>query len=487
MEPGKLQKISITRKQIRAVYDQGPEAVEDLVLSLVNSINQLIDISEKQEKRIKKLEAQINKNSRNSSKPPSSDSPFKNKDKKKKKQSAGIKKKRKGTTLKQVEDPDEVVKFKVDFCEHCQSDLSAVNIQTLDKRQVTDLPPIKAYTIEYQGEVKECPHCHKITKAVFPEGVTHKVQYGSGIQAIAVYLRNYQLIPLKRTIELFRDLFNIHLSEGTIVNMTTRCADNLSGFMEIVKYKLITAKIMHNDETGINIRGILHWLHTAGNKDYTYLFPHKKRGQVAFDEIGILPEFTGVSVHDFWKPYEKYDCSHAYCNAHLIRELTFAHENLKQKWAAKMISLIFDIKEKVDLSKEHILKEDLISEFIRKYNKIIKQGYNANPPPKKTGKRGRPKKGKALCLIERMDSHREEILRFMKEKDVPFDNNLAERDLRMVKVRQKISGTFRNINRVEDYCRIRSYISTMKKQKKDVFTALVDSFKPHFAERPIIL
>ena len=487
MEPGKLQKISITRKQIRAVYDQGPEAVEDLVLSLVESINQLIDISEQQEKRIKKLEAQINKNSRNSSKPPSSDSPFKNKDKKKKKQSSGVKKKRKGTTLKQVEDPDEVVKYKVDFCEHCQSDLSAVNIQTLDKRQVTDLPPIKVYTIEYQGEVKECPHCHKITKAVFPEGVTHKVQYGSGIQAAAVYLRNYQLIPLKRTIELFQDLFNIHLSEGTIVNMTTRCADNLSGFMEIVKQKLITAKIMHNDETGINIRGILHWLHTAGNKDYTYLFPHKRRGKIAFDEIGILPEFTGVSVHDFWKPYEKYNCSHAYCNAHLIRELTFAHENLKQKWASKMISLILDIKEKVDLSEEHFLKEDLISEFIRKYDKIIKQGYKANPPPNKTGKRGRPKKGKALCLIERMDNHREEILRFMKEKDVPFDNNLAERDLRMVKVRQKISGTFRNINRVEDYCRIRSYISTMKKQKKDVFTALVDSFKPHFAERPVIL
>jgi len=486
MEPGKLQKISITRKQIRAVYDQGPEAVEDLVLSLVDSINQLIDISEKQEKRIKKLEAQINKNSRNSSKPPSTDSPFKNKDKKKK-QSTGVKKKRKGTTLKQVENPDEVVKCKVDFCKHCQSDLSTVNNQILDKRQVTDLPPIKAYTIEYQGEVKECPHCHKITKAVFPEGVTHKVQYGSGIQAVAVYLRNYQLIPLERTIELFKDLFNIHLSEGTIVNMTTRCSDNLSGFMEMVKQKLITAKIMHNDETGINIRGILHWLHTAGNKDYTYLFPHKKRGQVAFDEIGILPKFTGVSIHDFWKPYEKYNCAHAYCNAHLIRELTFAHENMKQKWASKMISIIFNIKEKVDLSEEHFLNEDLISEFVRKYDKIIKQGYKANPLPEKTGKRGRPKKGKALCLIERMDSHREEILRFMKEKDVPFDNNLAERDLRMVKVRQKISGTFRNINRVEDYCRIRSYISTMKKQKKDVFTALVDSFKPHFADRPVIL
>ncbi|MCK5197804.1 MAG: IS66 family transposase [Spirochaetales bacterium] len=425
MEPGKLQKISITRKQIRAVYDQGPEAVEDLVLSLVDSINQLIDISEKQEIRIKKLEAQINKNSRNSSKPPSSDSPFKNKDKNKKKQSSGVKKKRKGTTLKQVEDPDEVVKCKVDFCEHCQCDLSAVNIQDLDKRQVTDLPPIKAYTIEYQGDIKECPSCHKITRASFPEGVTHKVQYGSGIQAAAVYLRNYQLIPLERTIQLFRDMFNIHLSEGTIVNMTARCANQLTGFMGMVKQEMIDAKIMHNDETGINIRGILHWLHTAGNEKYTFLYPHKKRGQVAFDDIGILPKFKGVSVHDFWKPYEKYNCSHAYCNAHLIRELTFVHENLQQNWASEMMDLIFSIKEKVDKSEENALSKETCSVFKTKYDKIIKKGYKANPPPKKTGKRGRPSKGKALCLIERLDHHETEILRFMNDRNVPFDNNLA--------------------------------------------------------------
>jgi len=485
MESDKLQKISITREQIRAVYDQGPEAVETLVFSLVDTINMLIDKVDAQDKRIKKLEDQINKNSRNSSKPPSTDSPFKNKDKKKKK--PGEKKKRMGTTLNQVPDPDEVVPCKVDFCDHCHRDLSDVDAKEIEKRQVTDIPPIKTYTTEYQGEIKECPGCHKITKSIFPDGVTHKAQYGSGIQAVAVYLRNYQLIPLERTVELFRDLFKISLSEGSIVNMTTRCADQLSGFMQIVKQKLTMANIMHNDETGINIRGILHWLHTAGNKDYTYLYPHKRRGTIAFDDIGILPDFKGVSVHDFWKPYEKYDCFHAYCNAHLIRELTFAHENLKQKWASKMIDLLIDIKEKVDQSEDKFLKIDTTSAFIEKYEKIIKQGYKANPPPKKTGKRGRPKKGKALCLVERMDSHREEILRFMEERDVPFSNNLAERDLRMVKVRQKISGTFRNMERVKDYCSIRSYISTIKKQNKDVFTALVDSFVSGFRENPGIV
>ena len=496
MEPGKLQKISITREQIREVYDQGPEAVEKLVFSLVDSIKRLIDITvgqnskiEAQDKRIKKLEDQINKNSHNSSKPPSTDSPFKNKDKKDNKQKTGVKvkKKRKGTTLNQVSNPDKIVTCKVDFCTHCQHDLSDVALKKVDKRQVTDIPPIKAYTTEYQGEIKECPHCHKTIKADFPEGVTHKTQYGSGVQAIAIYLRNYQLIPVERTIELFRDLFKISLSEGTIVNITTRCANQLSGFMETVKQKLIKADIMHNDETGINIRGILHWLHTAGNKNYTYLSPHKRRGQIAFDDIGILPYFKGVSVHDFWKPYERYNCIHAYCNAHLIRELTFAHENLKQKWASKMIDLILAIKEKVDLSEEKLIKGDSANAFTKRYDEIIKQGYKANPPPKKSGKRGRPKKGKALCLIERFDNHKVEILRFMNEENVPFSNNLAEQDLRMVKVRQKISGTFRNIDRVEDYCRIRSYISTIKKQKKDVFTALIDCFRLDFLKNPTII
>ena len=478
MDTGKLQKISITREQVRDVYDQGPEAVETLVFSLVDTINYLIDKVEEQDKRIKKLEDQINKNSRNSSKPPSSDSPFKNK--KKKPQKSRKTQTRTGTTLYQVPDPDEVIVQKVQVCEHCHCDLSSVSVKTIDKRQVIDIPPIKAFTTEYQGEVKVCPHCHKTTRAVFPDGVTHKAQYGPRVQAVAVYLRNYQLIPIERAIGLFRDLFRIPISEGTLVNMTSRCALRLSGFMEGVKQKLIAADLMHSDETGINVGGILHWLHTAGNKDYTYLSPHKKRGSEAFDDIGILTDFKGVSVHDFWKPYEKYGCSHAYCNAHLIRELTFIHENLEQKWAGRMIRLILDIKDEVDKSEESFLDEETASEFFKKYERIIKQGYRANPPPKKTGKRGRPKKGKALCLIERLDHHKEEILRIMTESSVPFDNNLAERDLRMVKVRQKISGTFRNLDSAETYCRVRSYLSTVKKQGRDVFAALINIFEPDF-------
>lgn len=483
MGPEKLRKISITREEIREVYDQGPEAVETLVLSLVDTINMLIDRVDEQDKiikaqdaRIKKLEDQINKNSRNSSKPPSTDSPYRNK-KKKRNNLQGYNKKRVGTTLSQVANPDEIVICEVALCEHCQENLSDIPVLNIVKRQVTDIPPVKAYTTEYQGEIKQCPHCHQITKATFPQGITHATQYGPNIQAMAVYLRNYQLLPLERTTQLFKDLFGISLSEGFLVNISTRCAESLSGFIENLKLKLIGAQVLHNDETGVNINGTLHWIHTAGNSEYTYLFPHKKRGSDASDEMGILPHYKGVSVHDFWKPYEKYDCTHAYCNAHILRELTFASENHKQVWATDMIALLLEIKDKVDLSLTHHLAEDEVSFFLGKYNQLITQGYAANPPPERTGKRGRPRKGKVLALIHRMDLYKHDILRFMSEGNVPFTNNLAERDLRMIKVRQKISGTFKNIDRASDFCSIRSYISTVQKQGKDILEALAIVFR----------
>ena len=476
----KLQKVSITREEIRKVYDQGPEAVESLVLSLVDTINRLIDRVDEQDKiikaqdaRIKKLEDQINKNSRNSSRPPSTDSPFRNK--KKKKNPIQGRKKRVGTTLAQVAHPDEIVICEVALCEHCQENLSDIPVLNIDKHQVTDIPPVKAYTTEYQGEIKQCPHCHQITKATFPQGITHVAQYGPNIQAMAVYLRSYQLLPLERTVQLFKDLFGISLSEGFLVNMSTRCADSLSGFIENLKSKLIGAQVLHSDETGVNINGTLHWIHTAGNSEYTYLFPHKKRGSDASDEMGILPYYKGVLIHDFWKPYEKYDCTHAYCNAHILRELTFASENHNQAWAADMIGLLLEIKDTVDLSLSHQLAKNEVSLFLEKYNRLLTQAYAANPPPQRTGKRGRPRKGKVLALIHRMDLYQHDILRFMSEDNVPFTNNLAERNLRMIKVRQKISGTFKNLDRTTDFCTIRSYISTVQKQGKDILEALTNA------------
>ena len=236
-----LQKITITRDQIRTIYDEGPEAVETLVLSLVKSINNLTDIVNEQGKRISDLEDIINKNSRNSHKPSSTDFPYKDK---KKSASQKLRKKRKGTTLKQVPDPDKIVISKVCTCEHCQADISKIHSCGIDKRQVIDIPPIHSFTTEFQGEIVECPFCHKKTTAIFPDGVTHKAQYGNNIQAMAVYLRNYQLIPLNRTMQLFKDLFKVSISEGSLVNMTTRCADRLSGFMDTVKDQLRKASLV---------------------------------------------------------------------------------------------------------------------------------------------------------------------------------------------------------------------------------------------------
>ena len=476
-----LQKITITRDQIRTIYDEGPEAVETLVLSLVKSINNLTDIVNDQNKRITILEDQLSKNSRNSSKPSSTDSPYKDKEKKKS-TSQKPRKKRKGTTLKQVPDPDKIVISKVCTCEHCQADISKIHSCGIDKRQVIDIPPIHSFTTEFQGEIVECPFCNKKTTAIFPDGVTHKAQYGNNIQAMAVYLRNYQLIPLNRTMQLFKDLFKVSISEGSLVNMTTRCADRLSGFMDTVKDQLRKADIIHNDETGVNILGKLHWLHTAGNKNWTYLMPHKKRGSDAIDEMDILTEFKGVSVHDFWKPYEKYKCSHAYCNAHILRELIFIFERKSQKWAGDMITLLLEIKKNVDDSKTKCLDIKDSKLFLEKYNQILKVGYDKNPLPEVKKKRGRPKKGKILSLILRMDNYSTDILRFMTDSNTPFSNNLGERDLRMVKVREKISGTFRNMDRVNDYCKIRSFISTVQKQEKDVFNSLIKCFSPNYQE-----
>lgn len=478
MDPEKLQKISISPEQIRQVYDQGPDAVINLVLPLVESINWLIDVVNDQDKRIKVLENQLNTNSRNSSKPPSSDSAYSKQKNRKKRKGKSKSNNRKGTTLRQILNPDELETCEVTSCQHCRYDLSDVPVRGLDKRQVFEIPPIFVHVTEYQGEIKKCPHCGEISKAAFPDGVTHKAQYGPRVQSLAVYLRDFQLLPTQRTIGLFKDIFGLTISEGTLVNITHRGSKLLVDFMERIKSKLQKSRLVHFDETGINVAGKLKWLHTAGNKLYTYLYPHQKRGHDAFDEIGILPIFKGVAVHDFWRSYQRYDCNHSYCNAHLIRELIFAEENLGQQWAKSMLDLLLDIKTEVDKSPNDSIEEKPLLAFEKQYEQIIQQGYAANPPPEKTGKRGRPAKGKALCLVERMDLFREDILRFANESGVPFENNLAERDLRMSKVRQKISGTFRNLESLMDYCRIRSYIATAQKQKINVFTALSDLFLP---------
>lgn len=454
------------REDAEKIYDLGKEAVVDFILQLVE--------------RIEKLEAQLNKNSNNSGKPPSSDGLKRTKRTRSQRKRTGKKpggqKGHKGKTLEQTSAPDEIITLTAKTCDTCGKSLEHDNAKGHETRQVFELPKISLYVTEYQAEIKDCSGCGAENKAAFPEGVTHKVQYGNYLKSIVSYLRNYQLLPLERTKDIFEDIFSVSLCEGTIVNITKRCAEALCGFNEWVTQQLVNAPVVNFDETGVNVGGKLHWLHTAGTDRLTSYFVHKKRGADASQAMGILTEFEGTAVHDHWQSYFKYSCDHSLCNAHHLRELTFVHEQYKQQWAYKMILFLRELKQEVDQSaaKGKLLKKCRMKYYENRYKRILREGFKANPPPEaaKEKKRGRKFKGKVLCLLERLRDYRKETLAFMYELDVPFDNNLAERDIRMVKVQQKVSGLFRTSSGAEQFCSIRSFISTVRKHNYNILDAI---------------
>lgn len=459
------------REEIEAIYDQGKEAVVDLIEKLIA--------------RIDYLEKRLGIDSHNSSKPPSTDGMF-NKNRKRtrsmrkrSKKKSGGQKGHEGKTLEVSDKPNKRVRIKVEQCSCCGKSLTGTSSKGIDKRQEIEIPEIKPYITEYQSEIKDCPYCGKENRGSFPEGITAKVQYGNYLRSLAIYFRNYELLPSDRTAEIFEDIFSIPLSEGTLYNTTRRCAEKLGEFQNWIIKKLIDSAIVHFDESGINIGGILHWLHSSSTDSLTYYYPHKKRGTEAFDEIGILPNFKGYAVHDHWKSYFNYDCYHILCNEHHLRELTYVFEAENQRWANKMIKLLCEIKEETEkeADKGKLIDEALQKKFESKYNRIICEGLLANPPPVEESaikKRGRKKKGKVLNLLERMKNYKSEILAFMHDIYIPFDNNLAERDIRMIKLQQKISGLFRSKAGAEEFCIIRSFISTAKKQGLNIIDAIFD-------------
>lgn len=464
------------REEILKVYEAGPDAVVELVQGLIHEFTSRID---ELNNRIDKLEKQISKDSHNSSKPPSSDGLKKKRTKSRRSKSgkkSGGQKGHNGKTLEMSDNPDELIHLKVKKCEKCGVSLEDVNAKAYNKRQEFEIPKIKIHIKEYISETKECPHCKHESRAEFPVGINSKVQYGNYLRAIAVYLRNYELIPLDRTAEIFEDIFSVPLCEGTVVNTTKRCAKKLYGFHDWVMDKLIRSKVVHFDETGINIGGKLHWLHTAGTPLLTSYFSHKRRGSEAFDAMGILPSFNGKAVHDHWPSYFKYNCEHVLCNAHHLRELTFVYEQEGQKWAKKLIDFLCAVKDDAEKAadKGNLIELALMKKHEKKYKRILREGFKNNPPPEpeKVKKRGRKKKSKTLNLLERLRDFEKETLAFMYDLNVPFDNNLAERDIRMVKVQQKISGLFRTHCGADQFCVIRSFISTVKKQNFSVIDAI---------------
>ncbi|MEA1927089.1 MAG: IS66 family transposase [Candidatus Auribacterota bacterium] len=470
---------AMTPEEALAIYHAGPETVVKVLLAFSA---ELVSLRE----RVKALEDQIAKNSRNSSKPPSSDGfnkPAPRSLRKRGERKPGGQPGHPGQTLKQVEKPDHIIIHPVKQCQHCGRSIADEPASDCKKRQVFDIPPLpKIEVTEHQAEIKECPHCNHINKAEFPEDVKAPVQYGSRLKAMAVYLMDYQLLPYQRTREFFNDIFSQEISEGTLVNISNACFDLLDKPVEQIRQQLITSPVVNFDETSTSLNGKRHWLHVAATKLLTFYQIHKKRGTEAMDAIGILPYFEGRAIHDFMKSYLTYDCRHGFCNAHLLRELIFLHEQQQQYWAGKMHDCLVEINKAVDRAPPDAicLSDTQAQEFEELYSKFIDEGYVGNPMPEKKlttrKKRGRPKKPKAINLLNRFRDYEREILAFMYDFRVPFDNNLAERDLRMMKTQQKISGTFRSTNGADAFCRIRSYISTIRKNSENVIESIYNAF-----------
>jgi transposase len=441
------------------------------------------------ETKIKQLSEQLGQNSRNSNWPSSHD---KSRQKPKPKslrqktgRKAGGQEGHKGHTLEFNPKPDAIEKHRPARCEHCQASLAEdIAASNTAKRQVFDLPPLRFVTIEHQAETVQCPCCGEATTGKLPAEVTNPVQYGSQVKRLAVYLRHEQFVPYKRERQLLADLFELPISPGSLQNFVNTAAANVKPATEAIKGAVIQAAVGHADETGFYINGQRVWLHTLSTKELTYYEPHANRGQKATDAIGILPQFTGTLVHDAWATYIKYQLLlHALCNAHHLRDLTAIVENDRQQWAAVMISCLLSAKQLVAeayQSGETELPDDYLARIHQLYDAIVYLGLAENPLPDyhpPPGKRGRRKKTKARNLVERFDKHKAAILRFIHDFKVPFDNNLAERDIRMMKVQQKISGCFRSWEGAEQFCHLRSYISTIRKQGLNVWEALGSLFE----------
>jgi transposase len=407
------------------------------------------------------LSNRLNLNSSNSSKPPSSDPNRKRKPRAKSKKKPGGQKGHNGSTLKKVDDPDRVETIKID-----RRTLPPGNYRQVgfDTRQVFDIDISRVVT-EYRAQILEDDSGNRFI-APFPENVTKAVQYGAAVKAHSVYMLQFQLVPYNRIQDHFSDQLQIPISEGSIFNFNQEAYHLLEEFESRVKNRLAASPFAHADETGINIGGKGHWLHSLSNAGWTLYHADEKRGKEAMDAMGVLPRFKGILCHDHWKSYYRFDCLHSLCNAHHIRELTRAWEQDKQQWAKDLKDLLEEINREVDAS-GGILDATESRKYRRKYRNIIKTGEIECPEPnrpKKKGKRGRIKKSKSRNLLERLRDFEDDTLRFMVDELVPFTNNQGENDIRMTKVQQKISGCFRSIEGARMFCRIRGYLSTCRKQ-----------------------
>jgi len=388
----------------------------------------------------------------------------------------------KGYRLEKVKNPDIVKILKVDKRTVPPGKYQEAGFEC---RQVVDIE-IKKIVTEYRAQILKDSKGKKYV-APFPQGITSDIQYGNGVKAHCVYMSQFQLLPYNRIGDYFAEQMNISISAGSIFNFNKEAYDRLNNFDEIAKKKLIQSPVVNADETGINIDGKRRWLHSASSPLWTYFYPHEKRGSEAMNAIGIISNFSGILCHDHWKSYYNYNCLHALCNAHHIRELERAIQQDDQKWAIQMNDFLIEANKDVT-NAGGVLSEEAIKESRKKYRTIIEKGKTECPEsPKIEGKRGRTKKSKARNLLERFINYENDVLRFMENDQVPFTNNLGENDLRMTKVQQKISGCFRSLEGAHIFCRLRSYLSTCRKQGMKItegLKMLFDGKLPDFINDP---
>jgi transposase len=483
----------MTDQERMAEFEAETATLRQHLAEALETIARLEATVARQEGRIAELEARLAnalKDSHNSSKPPASDGlgrrrrggrPASSK-------KAGGQPHHPGHTLTPVERPDEVVRHHPVICSQCQASLAAVPGTVVERRQVHDVPPQRLVVTEHQIEQVCCPACGALSRGACPPQVSAPVQYGPRVRAIAVYLNQYQLVPEERTGEALGDLFDCPLSDGTLVRWVAQAAVTLAPTVAHIADLVAAGPHQHADETGVRISGRLHWLHVNSTRWLTHLAWHPKRGKAATQAIGIWPRFHGWATHDRWASYDAYrTCTHSWCGAHLVRELTFLAEQQGQCWAGELRDLLLAM----HAAAEHWracgaaqvpLQEQI--DWIAQYHALLAAGYAAQPPPAPSvpgehRHRGRPKQAPAKNLLDALLGQAERVLAFLANLRVPFTNNQAERDLRMAKVQQKISGTFRSEGGATAFCRLRSYLSTMRKQGRNMLEALTAVFHGH--------
>ena len=440
------------------------------------------------QERIKQLEGRLAKNSKNSSKPPSSDGLAKPAPKSFRPPGDnpnGGQPGHSGTTLRQSARVDEtIIHQSHSHCSACHLELREHAIA--ETRQVFELPKLAMRTVAHQQMRATCT-CGAVHLGAWPAGVNAPVQYGVSIKAMVVHLNQHHLVPLARTAQLMRDLYGVRLSQASIQSFAQEAALVLHPTVNAIGEAVQAAGVVHADETGIRVQGKLHWLHCAVTKSLTWLAPHPKRGTAAFEALGLLQGIRGVLVHDGLASYKGLQCAHSLCNAHHIRELVYIHEQENEKiwdtWAQEMIDLLLQALKEVD-TVGAALDASRQAWYQACWSTLLERGEGFNPQKQRSatsqdaglGLRGRLKQSKAANLLKRLREHRLEVWRFMSDEGVPFTNNLAEQALRMAKVKQKISGCFRTEHGADTFFTIRSYLATMAKQKGNLFDCLVSVF-----------